>query len=184
MSVDSSKTSSRRSILTGAAVGVGALAAGALGRPARALANDSDAVLQGVFNTAQSTTTVAINSNTSNDAFVGAANNSGTGLWGSSPAGSGVKATTTSGYALTTVGRLSIGTSGTATIPAGMTSIVVSPSVDVTASSFVLLTPQANIGSRTLWYVINATNIANNTITIRMSSSRSASTKIAWLLLG
>ena len=93
MSVDTNKTSSRRSILTGAAVGVGALAAGALGRPPRALANDGDPVLQGVFNTPQSTTTVAINANNSLNALVGAANNTGTGVVGSSPGGNGVHGT-------------------------------------------------------------------------------------------
>jgi hypothetical protein len=48
-------------------------------------------------------------------------------------------------------------------------------------SSFVLLTPMANIGSRALWFT---TSTSADSITIRLSSSRSSSTKIAWLLLG
>jgi hypothetical protein len=181
MSIDDNKSSSRRSLLAGAAVGVGALAATAVGRPVPARADDGQAVLQGVFNTSQSTTTVAINSATSNDAFVGAANNNGTGLWGSSPGGSGVKATTTSGYALQTLGRLNIGTSGIATIPGGATSFTVSPGVDITTASFVLLTARSNLGGRDLWVVMDE---SANTFRIRMSSSRAGATKVGWLLLG
>ena len=71
--------------------------------------------------------------------------------------------------------------SGVATIAAGNVSVAVSPGVNVTASSFVLLTPQANIGSRGLWYT---TNPSAETITIHISSSRTSATKIAWLLTG
>ena len=52
--------------------------------------------------------------------------------------------------------------------------------VDVTPDSFVLLTAKANIGSRSLYF---STDSTNNLITIRMSSSRTSSTSIAWLLL-
>jgi hypothetical protein len=68
-----------------------------------------------------------------------------------------------------------------ATITAGRTTKLVTPGVDVTAESFVLLTPKANIGSRALWFTIDATN---NQFTIRMRSARSSGTKVAWLLLG
>lgn len=153
----------------------------AIAGPRRVRADDGKPVLQGTFNTAQSTTTVAINSATSNDALVGAANNSGPGIWGSSPAGTGVKATTTSGFALETQGRLDIGTSGVATLFAGTTQVIVNPGVDVTDSSFVLLTPRVNLGGRDRWYT---TDVAANTIRIRISSTRATNTRIAWLLLG
>ena len=51
----------------------------------------------------------------------------------------------------------------------------------MTSSSFVLLTPKADIGSRRLWYV---TNTAANTFTIRVSSVVTASVYVGWLLLG
>jgi len=71
--------------------------------------------------------------------------------------------------------------SGVATIPAGSTGVTVSPNVNVTSGSFVLLTPKANIGSRGLWFTTNA---SADTFRIHMSSTRSANTKVAWLLLG
>ena len=181
MSVDPDKISSRRRLLTGAAAGVGALAVGAVAGPRRVRADDGNAVLQGTFNTAQSTTTVAINSNTSSNALVGAANNSGTGLWGSSPGGSGVKAESTNGFALETLGRLKIGTSGVAVLFGGTTQVTLNPGVDLTDSSFVLLTPRVNLGGRDLWYTIDT---AANIVRFRISSSRRTNTRIGWLLLG
>jgi hypothetical protein len=53
--------------------------------------------------------------------------------------------------------------------------------INVTSSSFVLLTPKTNIGSRALWFT---TDPAGNKFTIHMSSSRSSGTRVAWLLLG
>ena len=85
------------------------------------------------------------------------------------------------GIALQANGRTKLSTSGVATITAGGTTKVVTPGVEVTADSFVLLTPKANIGSRALWFTTDATN---NKFTIRMSSARSSGTKVAWLLLG
>ena len=55
------------------------------------------------------------------------------------------------------------------------------PGPDVTTTSFVLLTPEADIGTRRLWYTTDATA---NTITIRVSSAVSASLAVGWLLLG
>ena len=78
-------------------------------------------------------------------------------------------------------GRLSLSTSGVATISAGLTSQNVAPGVDVTAYSFVLLTPMANLTGRDLWFT---KNIASDTITIHLSSARTSATKISWLLLG
>ena len=98
---------------------------------------------------------------------------------GSGPA---VWATATKGYAVRGSGRLRFEkVSGVATIPAGSTGVTVNPGVNVVGSSFVLLTPKANIGSRGLWFTTNSTA---NTFRIRMSSKRSSNTKVAWLLLG
>ncbi len=106
----------------------------------------------------------------------------GQGVRGESGSGVGVFATSNSGYALRTSGRIRAdGVSGVASISAGSTSKTISPGVNVASGSFVLLTPKTNIGSRALWFTTDATA---NTFTIRMSSSRSSSTKVAWLLLG
>jgi len=115
------------------------------------------------------------------------------GVWGYSSKGQGVRGQATSGvglygrawgtgHALLTHGRIKAEQiSGVATIPAGSTGVTIKPGVRVNAGSFVLLTPKANIGSRGLWF---ATNTGANTFRIRMSSTRSANTKVAWLLLG
>lgn len=104
-----------------------------------------------------------------------------TGVHGSSDQGTALIGTTESGHALKTVGRLDIGTSGVATIPSGSKTVTVTPGVDVSASSFVLLTPASNIGERSLWYT---KSVANDTLTIHISASRLFNTRISWLLLG
>ncbi|HEX6127628.1 MAG TPA: hypothetical protein VF071_01250 [Candidatus Limnocylindria bacterium] len=103
------------------------------------------------------------------------------GVHGNSYYGVGLFGTSTEGYALRAEGRTKLSTSGVATIPAGSTSVTVTPNVNVTNGSFVLLTPRANIGSRGLWYTVQA---SADTFRIRMSKSRSKNTKVAWLLLG
>ena len=86
-----------------------------------------------------------------------------------------------SGLALQAAGRAKFSTSGVASIPSGSTSLLVSPGVNVTASSFVLLTPKTNIGARALWFT---TDPAADTFTIRMSAAKTSTTRVAWLLLG
>jgi hypothetical protein len=104
------------------------------------------------------------------------------GVWGESTSGAGLYGAATSGYAIRGSGRLGFDkVSGVATLAAGSTSKTVSPGVNVTSSSFVLLTPKVKLGGRDLWFTTNATA---NTLTIHMSSSRSSTTKVAWLLLG
>jgi hypothetical protein len=93
----------------------------------------------------------------------------------------GPSETAATGIALMTVGRISLGTSGQAAIPAGATSVTVTPDVDVAPDSFVLLTPGANIGNRTLWFTTNPTT---DRFAIHMSSSRTTATNVSWLLLG
>jgi hypothetical protein len=106
----------------------------------------------------------------------------GYGVHGFSGTGTGVKAEANfAGTALRVAGRAKFSTSGVATIIAGTTSKTVTPNVNVTSSSFVLLTPKTNIGSRALWFT---TNSSDNTFRIHMSSTRSSSTRVAWLLLG
>ena len=106
---------------------------------------------------------------------------SGQGVRGESTSGVGVFGTSTTGFALHTSGRLRIQkVSGVATIARGSKTRTVTPGVKVTTTSFVLLTPKANLGARALWFTTNTTA---NTLTIHMSSARSSATKIAWLLV-
>lgn len=106
----------------------------------------------------------------------------GRGVFGEATTGVGVFGSATKGYALRTNGRVRADkVSGMAIIPAGRTSVTVSPGVGVSSAAFVLLTPRADIGARRVWYSTNATA---DTVTIRMSSARTKSTPIGWLLLG
>lgn len=108
--------------------------------------------------------------------------NAGRGVYGEARGGVGVYGSASTGYAFRGSGRLRFDkVTGVATIAAGSKTVTVTPGVEVTGSSFVLLTPKANIGSRALWFT---TDDANNRFTIRMSAARTSATAIAWLLLG
>lgn len=107
----------------------------------------------------------------------------GHGVHGDAGAGSGVfgQAFFPDGYAFRGSGRVRFDkVSGLATIKAGTKSKTLTPGVAVTSDSFVLLTPRSNIGGRSLWFT---TDPAADTITIHVSTSRSADTKVSWLLL-
>jgi hypothetical protein len=191
-----SKSPSRRALLAGALGGLGAFAASALGRASEVRAGVDGDVVLGSSQSATATTSIQ---NYANNATVFLAESAtdlgsggGTALSGKSGSGIGVRgqATTASGVglsavgagiALQTQGRTKFSTSGVATINTGNISVTIAPGVNITSGSFVLLTPKANIGTRTLWFTTNPTT---NRFTIHMSSSRSRGTKVAWLLLG
>jgi hypothetical protein len=114
------------------------------------------------------------------------------GVYANSSAGKAVQAETSSGTAVEALGGTGIAlhasgrvkvdkASGRATITAGHTSVTVIPGLNITSTSFVLLTPMSNIGTRSLWVTIDA---SANTFQINITTSRSASTKVGWLLLG
>lgn len=107
------------------------------------------------------------------------------GVYGESLSRSGIgvygKATKTTGVALQAAGRVKFSTSGVASIPAGATRVTVTPGVAITPTAFVLLTPKVNLGGRDLWFT---TNVTTDKLTIRISSARSTSTPIAWMLVG
>ena len=116
------------------------------------------------------------------------------GVFGVSTTGHGVRGEATTGgavvgvanniagYAFLGSGRVRFNkVSGVATIAAGATSVTVTPGTDVTADSFLLLTAKTNIGTRSLYFTTDTTN---NRFTIKLSSSASVTTSIAWLLLG
>jgi hypothetical protein len=107
------------------------------------------------------------------------------GVYGESMSRSGIgvygKATKTTGVALQAAGRVKFSTSGVASIPAGASRVTVTPGVAITPTAFVLLTPKVNLGGRDLWFT---TNVTTDKLTIRISSARSTSTPIAWMLVG
>lgn len=106
----------------------------------------------------------------------------GQGVRGEATTGIGGAFTATSGVALLTSGRLRFEkVSGVATLAPGTHSKTVNAGVELTAASFVLLTPRRSLNGRDLWYTVDA---AANRFTIRVSSNVSVSTSIGWLLLG
>jgi hypothetical protein len=107
----------------------------------------------------------------------------GTGSIGVEGAGStGLKATAKGGTALhTTSGKVRFdGISGIALIPGGQTEVRVRPDVSVDGNTFVLLSPEANLGPRALWYIVNQ---QNNEVIIRMDRSRQNNARIGYLIL-
>ncbi len=237
--VEDSTLRTRRSVLLAAAGGAAAATAAALGRPAQALAADSDPLLLGLENHSQSITILHRDGITQPDqatffadttisaAIVGHAttgqgligrsvNGAGVqgysetdaglsgfgvlGMWatgeaagmtGTSVDGDGMRGVTTNGIggkfesetgqALSTSGRLHFEkVSGVATIAAGTTSKTVSPGTELTASSFVLLTPRRNLGGRALWYTVDTDA---NTFRIRISKSMGGPLNVGWLLI-
>jgi hypothetical protein len=106
---------------------------------------------------------------------------SNAGVFGLSTSGWGLYGSATTGYALRAEGRVKFSTAGVGTIAAGNISVTITPGVNVTSGSFVLLTPKVKLSGRDLWFTTNATA---DTFAIHISSSRSSATKVAWLLLG
>ena len=105
---------------------------------------------------------------------------SGTGVVGSGAIG--VSASGSSGgYALeTTSGRLKFeGVSGIATVPGGDTQLTVKPVVEISGSTLVFLTPEANINGRDLWY----TKSSEGDLIIHLSESRQNDLKVSYLLI-
>jgi hypothetical protein len=86
------------------------------------------------------------------------------------------------GAALWAEGRLVLSQAGIAIIPTGQKTWTSVPDnkTFIGTASFVLLTPNADIGTRRLWFT---KNLIANTITIHMSATRTKPTKVAWMLL-
>jgi len=143
-----------------------------------------------------SATSAAVRGDGSSGSGVEGMSQTGNGVVGSSASAIGVAGTTAAvggvavqardlsagkAVALQAIGRLRFSTSGVANIAAGTTTRVVTPGVDVLTSSFVLLTPAADIGARRLWFTVNATA---NTFTVHLTPAPTVATRIAWLLVG
>ena len=175
MSMDTSRLRSRRALLGAGLGAAAATAAAALPTVAKVGTRDVTGYLK-VDNVNTGAGVTELSGGT-----LKVDRNHGTAIDASSSDGTAVNANGGIGFALQTLGRLDLSTSGVATILAGATSQVVFGGVDISAGSFVLLTPALDIGSRRLWWT---TDTVNNRFTIHLSSSRSTKTKVSWLLLG
>ena len=112
------------------------------------------------------------------------------GLWGESTNGPGVDAVgatgvrteSAEGYALHSVhGRARFdGISGVVVIKADETEVEIETDVPVNQNTFVLLTPQANLGKKGLWYQVPEDT---GKITVRISEARPKDSRIAYLIL-
>jgi hypothetical protein len=111
----------------------------------------------------------------------------GTGVRAVATTGTALYATTASaksGTALRTVGRVRFDNSvGIATISSGRASVVVTPGIDLSASSAVVATLQAN-PSGTIAVQGVVVNATANTFTIYLTTSASSNLKVAWHVFG
>ncbi len=188
MSMDTNQVRSRRALIGAGLGAVAATAAAAL--PAVAISSPSDVtgyLKVDALNTGTGVTelrggTNALKVDCTHGRAIDAVSGDGSAVRADGGSGFGVYTVANAGgFALSTHGRLDLSTAGVATIPAGATSKIVYGGVDVSAGSFVLLSPGVDIGSRRLWWTKDT---AGNRFTIHLSSSRSSNTKVSWLLLG
>jgi hypothetical protein len=114
---------------------------------------------------------------------------SNTGVYGFSPAGTGVLARSTTGYALRAEGRVKLdGCSGVAQIAAGQKSIVVVPGVNLIAQqpptgSAVVATLQGSAGGTTTVHRVTL-DPAMNTFTIWLTANATQDVVVAWHVFG
>jgi hypothetical protein len=157
---------------------------------------DSTKAVEGISNSGQ-----GVNGESTSSAGVAGLSDSGNGVHGTSTSGRGVYGQSTSGaglegsgaigvkaessaegYALeTTAGRVKFaGISGIATIPSGGQTVTVTPGVPIGGSTLVLLTPEANLGNKDLWYTKPN---GGTEVIIHLSGTRSNDTKVSYLVI-
>jgi hypothetical protein len=108
---------------------------------------------------------------------------SGFGVYARADDGTGLYGRSTSGFALRTNGRLKLEkASGTATVAAGARRAIVSPGLDLSATTKVLATLQGNAGGRTTVHRV-AVDAATDTFTVYLTANATRSVRIAWLVL-
>jgi hypothetical protein len=78
---------------------------------------------------------------------------------------------------------VSFGKVGGVTSIAGgaLVSSAIATGTDITASSYVLVTPQGDPGVRRFWAALDT---ANNTVRIHTNTTAAGAFKVAWLLVG
>jgi hypothetical protein len=107
----------------------------------------------------------------------------GSGVTGVHGSGSvGVLADSADGFALHTAsGRVRHdGISGTVVMPADHTEVIIETNVPVNENTFVLISPQANLVGRGLWYTIPADTLQ---IVVHLSDPRPKDSRIAYLIM-
>ena len=135
---------------------------------------DQDATARGVSGKSVSGTGVH-GQTTSGKGVIGTAS-------GSTGTGVNALATHKNGFAVRASGRVNFAKiSGVATIAAGATTVVITPGTDIVTTSYVIVTPQADPGTRRFWATVNATT---DQITIRTNVSAASAIKVAYLILG
>jgi hypothetical protein len=108
----------------------------------------------------------------------------GIGVRGFAAAGTGLSGESTTGYALRTTGRVRLDNSaGQATIASGTSSVVVTPGVDLVATSAVVATLNGDAGGSTAVKRV-AINTTANTFTIYLTGNAATTVKAAWIVLG
>ena len=85
---------------------------------------------------------------------------------------------------LVVAGRVSFSTSGTAQIAMGQRSIVVTPNIDLTASSLILATLQSNPGADSISVSRAVPNPGADTFTIALTADAVADCSVAWFVIG
>jgi len=172
MSMDTNQIRSRRALLGAGLAAAAATAASALPAAATVTYLEVDAHTTGTGTTQLTSDADALKVDCTH----------GKAIEGISGDGFGVYAVASpDGWALSTHGRLDLSTAGVAAISPGETTKKVYGGTDISSSSFVLLTPALDIGTRRLWWTKDT---VDNSFTIHMSSSRSTLTKVSWLLIG
>jgi hypothetical protein len=112
---------------------------------------------------------------------------SGTGVRGDASTGTAVHALSADplkGYALRALGRVKFDhCAGLATIASGMSSVVVTPGIDLVSGSAVVATLQGSAGGTTTVHrcVVNATT---NTFAIYLTANSTATVRVAWHVFG
>jgi hypothetical protein len=105
-----------------------------------------------------------------------------TGVFGSSPGGIGVAASSATGVALDVHGPARFSSSGLATIRAGTRSRTVAPGLDITSRSRVLATLQTTAGGSTTVRRV-ARDVVRNRITIYLTGKAIANCQVAWFVI-
>jgi len=157
--------------------------------------SDSSRGVNGVSNTGQgvhgtSTESAGVAGVSDSGNGVHGTSTSNRGIWGESTSGvgveghgaTGIKAESAGGFALhTSSGRARFdGISGIVVIPANKTEVNIETAVPVTDNTFVLISPQANLGDKGLWYTIPE---GSGQIVVHISKSRPKDSRISYLIL-
>ncbi|HEY2887981.1 MAG TPA: hypothetical protein VGJ17_05165 [Candidatus Limnocylindrales bacterium] len=137
----------------------------------------------GVYGQAtQDSTSVGVKGHSTSGHGVAGSATSGRAVAGSATSGIGLYGASSSGYAVRTSGRVRFDkASGVATIAGGATTVTVTATIDITTSTFVLLTPMGNLAGSSMWVTLDATN---NQFTIHLGAAPATSKKVGWLIVG